>query len=135
MIKEELSKLNENVEEQNDIQKIEKLMTDIWLKDKSDSFRVKQVIRPVTEEDVKKLYNELSDVTKPFLITNLEMYAERYGAERPEYALYLSAINSDDGEYDMLPRPTEDPMGREDRGGRTSQLRKKYMHKKPEWHR
>ena len=38
-------------------------------------------------------------------------------------------------EYDMLPRPTEDPMGREDRGGRTSQLRKKYMHKKPEWHR
>ena len=75
-------------EEQNDIQKIKQLMTDIWLP------ASKKINKTPTEEDVKKLYNELLDVTKPYLIKNLEMYAERYGGKRPEFALYLNAIKS-----------------------------------------
>jgi len=76
--------LNETQTINQELSQMEKLMTIIWLKSEE-----------VATDRVEKFYKNLSKEAKPYLIKNLKMYAERFGNERPEFDLYLKAIQSE----------------------------------------
>ena len=70
---------------------LEALMLDIWKDRCVEGAGSKGNEYADCSERVVELYNKLPEEGKPYLIKNLEMYAEKF-PEREEYAQYLSVL-------------------------------------------